>query len=90
MVIDTIQVKLTRKISIANHQYGDLKMSDERRKCEVNLGYGREKTKAYFEMYGSTQKFNESNDSYPVTIAIIEDLDGKVHTVEPHQIKFID
>lgn len=64
-------------------------MSNERRKCEVNLGYGKEKTEAFFEMYGNTQKFNESNDSYPVTIAIVEDLNGKVHQVEPSKIKFI-
>ncbi len=65
-------------------------MSDERRECVVNLGYGREQTKAYFEMYGSKQKFNDSNDSYPITVAIIEDLDGNVHSVEPHLIKFVN
>ena len=61
-------------------------MSEERRKCTAL--YDGEYVEGYFECYGNEQAFNESNDSYPVLVAIIEKFDGQVITVPPSSVKF--
>ena len=61
-------------------------MSEERRKCTAK--HKGENVEGYFECYGFEQKFNESNDSYPVSVAIIEKFDGQVITVPPPSVKF--
>jgi hypothetical protein len=65
----------------------ELKMPEERRRCTAT--YDGETFEEYFECYGNEQKFNESNDSYAVLVAIIEKLDGQVITVPPRDVKFV-
>jgi hypothetical protein len=61
-------------------------MPEERRKCTAI--YEEENVEGYFECYGFEQKFNESNDSYSVSVAIIEKFDGQVITVPPSSVRF--
>ena len=62
-------------------------MSALRRKCIVT--FDGEQFEGRFEALGQEQRFTESNDSYPVTVAIIEKLDGQVVTVPPAAVRFV-
>ncbi|CAH1531489.1 conserved hypothetical protein [Vibrio owensii] len=64
-------------------------MSQGRRKCLVKRNDFDKPTEAYFEMYGSEVFYDESNNSFPVTVAIVETIDGKVLKVNPSTIKFV-
>lgn len=63
-------------------------MINQKRKCSTF--YDGERIECFFDMYGTIQAFNDSNDSFPITVAIIEKYDGTVITVCPNKIKFID
>ncbi|UKA05759.1 hypothetical protein IHC92_11505 [Photobacterium damselae subsp. damselae] len=47
-------------------------------------------TEGYFEMFGQQERRNECNNPYIVTVAFVELLDGKVVSVEPTALQFID
>ena len=65
-------------------------MINQKRKCSIF--YDGKRIECFFEMYGTIQEFNESGDSFPITVAILEKSDGTVITVCPNksEIKFID
>ncbi|WP_305840052.1 hypothetical protein [Photobacterium leiognathi] len=65
-------------------------MSTERRICLVKLNSYDQPSKGYFQMYGQEARWDEANNPYVVTVAIVELLDGRVVSVEPTRIKFTD
>ncbi|HIF9163651.1 TPA: hypothetical protein ACX6PM_000539 [Photobacterium damselae] len=65
-------------------------MLETRRKCLVRLNSYTPPTEGYFEMFGQQERRNECNNPYVVTVAFVELLDGKVVSVEPTALQFID
>lgn len=64
-------------------------MNQQNRTCEFIIN-----DKAYqgtFHLFGITTKFcHVSSETYQITVAIVEGIDGQVHMVAPNKIKFIN
>ncbi len=63
-------------------------MSDEKRKCIVTR-YSREESGTFIK-YAPCQFYDESNHIYIAEQAIVELDSGKVATVDPNQITFVN
>lgn len=60
------------------------------RRCVVTKS-GYDPENAYFHEFGTKAAFaNNGDDRIAVTIAIVEMLDGRIETVEPDSIQFVD
>ncbi|EIV8469739.1 hypothetical protein OC523_007745 [Vibrio vulnificus] len=64
-------------------------MGNERRKCLVKMNSYDDPEEGYFEQYGTQEKFDDANQPYTITVAIVELSSGRVVMVEPTQVKFI-
>ncbi|EIV8497388.1 hypothetical protein M2G36_22145 [Vibrio vulnificus] len=65
-------------------------MSDQRRKCLVKLNSYDQPSQGYFETFGNQERRDEANNPYVITVAIVELDDGRVVSVEPTNIKYIN
>ncbi|MBY7784471.1 hypothetical protein KW437_22010 [Vibrio fluvialis] len=64
-------------------------MSSEVRPCLVKRGLADKPLPATFLRFGDHRDFDESNNPFTVTVAIVELEDGRVLEVAPSQIKFV-
>ncbi|EHD2281283.1 hypothetical protein JRK33_002207 [Vibrio cholerae] len=64
-------------------------MGNERRKCLVYINSYDGPKEGYFEQYGTQERFNDANQPYTITVAIVELSSGSVVMVEPTKVEFI-
>lgn len=65
-------------------------MLEERRKCLVKLNSYEPPSEGYFQMFGQQERRDDGNNAYVITVAIVELLNGRVVSVEPTALKYIN
>lgn len=55
-----------------------------------NEPYEFVKSIGFFHQFGTKSDYNDESGSYfPITVAIVEDEEGQIHSVEPLRLRFL-